>query len=161
MFLIFRFIESIISVLSITRTTPLSKKILILSFKTLILIIFASFFTIFFKSNDQKIFPFFKLYALIVFSVLIIKELLKVGAVVYGYDPIAVNNMKENTINKFLYEGGIKSFVKYINKNKISIHEEPIVINLESYELLISNLVSLCFSIFFIVPISVTIPVNI
>jgi len=41
---------------------------------------------------------------------------------------IIIKDIRSNKINKFYYEGGIKSFLRYINKNKIVINEDPIII---------------------------------
>ncbi|MBD8045708.1 DNA topoisomerase (ATP-hydrolyzing) subunit B [Clostridium faecium] len=41
---------------------------------------------------------------------------------------IILKDEREDKINEFHYEGGIKSFVQYLNRNKGKIHEEPIYI---------------------------------
>ncbi len=42
---------------------------------------------------------------------------------------VKLTDHRENTVEVFCYEGGIKSFVSYLNKNKDVLHKEPIFFN--------------------------------
>ncbi len=50
---------------------------------------------------------------------------------------ISIRDERTDKIHEFKYEGGVSSFVEYINKNKSVLHETPVYISAESEDLIV------------------------
>ena len=52
-----------------------------------------------------------------------------------GINIILADKREDDKVENYLYEGGIKSFVAYLNRNKEALHAEPIYVEGEKDEL--------------------------